>query len=108
MHRSGTSLVTRIVNLLGVHLGSDTNLIEANPANAKGFWEHQLIVDLNDDLLRKLGGRPYEPPKLEAGWENASTLEIFEQQAHAIIQSDFSNVRMWGWKDPRTCLTLPF
>src|SRR5262249_53006595 len=35
-------------------------------------------------------------------------LEDFRQAARELVQEDFAGARTWGWKDPRTCLTLPF
>lgn len=56
MHRSGTSLITRVLNLLGVYLGPEEHLITANADNPKGFWEHDLFKRRNDEILERLGG----------------------------------------------------
>ena len=53
MHRSGTSALTRILNLLGVDLGS--KLMPASPENEAGYWEHAEIVRIHDELLGELG-----------------------------------------------------
>ena len=42
MHRSGTSALTRVLNLLGVALGDD--LMPPGPDNPLGFWEHQALA----------------------------------------------------------------
>ena len=55
MHRSGTSLLARI-NLLGVYLGPPNRLMPAAPENPKGFWEYQPIMELNNEILARLGG----------------------------------------------------
>ena len=39
MHRSGTSALTRVLNLLGVELGSEL-MAAAEDNNETGFWEH--------------------------------------------------------------------
>ena len=46
MHRSGTSALTRILNLLGADLPED--LIKANAYNKSGYWEPSAVVALND------------------------------------------------------------
>ena len=69
MHRCGTSLITRVVNLLGWHLGAEERLMKADQFNPKGYWEHQSIVDLNDEILRRLGGSWRDPPPFPSGWE---------------------------------------
>jgi len=44
------------MNLLGVHLGADEDLMEATEQNERGFWENTEIYRLNEDLLGVLGG----------------------------------------------------
>ena len=54
MHRSGTSALTRVLNLCGVDLG--TRLIPpAAGNNENGFWEHVDAVDMHERLLLQLG-----------------------------------------------------
>jgi hypothetical protein len=108
MHRSGTSLITRALNLLGVDLGRQDHLMKANPYNPKGFWEHRLIMQLNDEILSRLGGCWDEPPIFPPGWQRAPEFEDLGQRARAVIEKEFADAAAWGWKDPRTCLTLPF
>lgn len=108
MHRSGTSLVTRMLNLLGLYLGPQEHLfIEPAEDNSKGHWEHREIVKLNDLILEQLGGAWEQPPPLVSGWDTSPTLDSVKQQCRRLIQADFGNSDFWGWKDPRTCLTLP-
>ncbi|MBW1974201.1 MAG: sulfotransferase domain-containing protein [Deltaproteobacteria bacterium] len=109
MHRSGTSLTTRILNLLGVDLGPEKHLMKpCEDDNPKGFWEHRLLVDLNDAILSRLGGSWHEPPIFPSRWDISPQLADLRQLAQAILQKDFDSAELWGWKDPRTCLTLPF
>ncbi|MEX0585828.1 MAG: hypothetical protein WD176_04250, partial [Pirellulales bacterium] len=69
MHRSGTSLVTRLLNLLGVDLGVSAALRPADRFNPTGYWEHQAFIDINDELLRRLGGSWRQIPRLlSPGW----------------------------------------
>ena len=54
MHRSGTSVVTRGLQVLGVDLG--TRLLAAEQGvNDKGFWEDMDITAFDVDLLCALG-----------------------------------------------------
>jgi len=76
--------------------------------NPNGFWEHELLTRLNDDILARLGGSWHDPPSLPAGWEHLPTLADLRERARVVLHQDFGAAPVWGWKDPRTCLTLPF
>lgn len=113
MSRSGTSLTTRILNVLGVELGSDEELMPpAGANNSTGFWEHKGIADLNEDILATLGDAPRQrwrfPPRLPEGWEQDPRLDSHRAAARSMLRESFTGLPLWGWKDPRTCLTLPF
>ncbi len=107
MHRSGTSLVARLLHLCGLDLGPTAELIPPRPDNPDGFWENRRLVAVNDALLaaRGCGWDHPPPPDLDlraAGWPPHLT-----EQAIAVLR-DLEQDRPWGWKDPRCCLTLPF
>lgn len=108
MHRSGTSLVMRLINLLGVELGPEDYIVKPAPDNPRGFWEHEVLTAINDDILGRLGGSWDEPPDFCAAWEKSAELADLRQMASAIYEADFAPSAQWAWKDPRTCLTLPF
>ncbi len=108
MHRSGTSVVARLVNLLGVYLGPEKLLVEPGFDNPRGFWEHEELTHLNEEILKRFGGHHLEPPELKEGWEACAELDELRARAQAIISRDFSTAELWGWKDPRTSLTLAF
>lgn len=93
--RCGTSMVTRSLKLLGVDLGS--GFIVGNRTNPQGFWEHQEIVRIHQEILNRLG----EPP-FPAGWWRREEMMPFKQELKTLIESQFLNQQLWGWKDPRT------
>jgi hypothetical protein len=107
MHRSGTSMVARLLNLCGLNLGPRVDLLRPRPSNPEGFWENRHFVRLNDALLRQLGGMWDRPPCPAAGWEDRPDLAPLRRQAGKFVRR-FGGRRPWGWKDPRNCLTLPF
>lgn len=107
MHRSGTSLVTGVLKLLGIYLGPDSQLLPPNYGNPKGFWEHRQFLHLNDQVLAILGGSWHELPRFFPGWETTPELADVRRQAQAFITDEFHPSTRWAWKDPRTCLTLP-
>ena len=61
MHRSGTSALTRVLNLLGLDAGRDV-LMGASESNPTGHWEVERLTSFNDRLLDELGGRWNAPP----------------------------------------------
>jgi len=108
MHRSGTSVAARLLNILGVYLGPEDHLMSPGIDNPKGFWEHQLLTSLNEEILGLFGGYHLEPPKLPRGWENFPILNDLKLRACRILDEDFGAAPLWGWKDPRNSLTLSF
>jgi hypothetical protein len=108
MHRSGTSLVARVLNLIGVYLGPEDELVAAGPDNELGFWENAAIVRLNDEILATFGGSALEPPLLPDEWEKRPELEDLRHRAEQLIGRTLADGGPVGWKDPRTSLTLPF
>lgn len=108
MHRSGTSVAARILNVLGAYLGPADQLVPAAADNPKGYWEFRPIVEMNDAILARLGGRPMAPPELPTGWEAGPELDDLREQARSIVQPPLAQTDPWAWKDPRACLTLPF
>lgn len=109
MHRSGTSLLTRILNLLGMDLGT-AKVLTTEPVadNPKGYWEHSGLTLVSDAILRRYGGSWDKPPVFPQNWETDAALDDLRRRAEQIVHDQFAAVALWGWKDPRTCLTLPF
>ena len=87
---------------------TDAHLMKPNEDNPSRYWEHQLITDLNDEILSRLGGSWHEAPAFSQGWTNAPELADIRNRAQTLIEEEFATEKLWGWKDPRTCLTLPF
>jgi len=106
MHRSGTSMVANLLHECGVFLGPEDELKLSSRHNIGGHFENSQFVSLNDDILRKLGGTWHNPPRSDAGWEfngKASGLVFRARDLVTKFQRQY-----WGWKDPRSSLTLPF
>jgi GT2 family glycosyltransferase/glycosyltransferase involved in cell wall biosynthesis len=105
-HRSGTSMVTRLLHCCGLELGPESELMPAQTDNPEGFWEHLGFVALNDELLSELGGAWDLPPKPDEDFTSAR-LDPLRLKAQLLIEK-FDSASVWGWKDPRNSLTLPF
>ena len=78
----------------------------AQADNPDGFWEHLGFVALNDQLLNELGGAWDLPPNANENFRQPR-LDPLRSKARLLIEA-FESARVWGWKDPRNSLTLPF
>lgn len=108
MHRSGTSMITRLLNLCGMYLGPENNLLLPTVHdNPEGYWENTHIQELNDEILRILGGTWDNPPKLTPGWSQTSEFDLLRHRARGFF-SHLEGHEVFGWKDPRNCITLEF
>jgi len=105
MHRSGTSSVTRLIDLLGVPVGAPQ--MPPQPDNPAGFWEVAPLVQLNDELLAHLGGAWDAPPDPPPGWERDAALDAMRERAAGLFHAAHPGAS-WVWKDPRACLLLRF
>ena len=107
MHRSGTSMVARLLRQCGLYLGPDDHLLGPDHANPAGHFEHTGILKINEAILRRFDGSWDFPLSLAAGWEQAPQLEDLRAEARSLVGS-FSDQSLWGWKEPRTTILLPF
>jgi hypothetical protein len=106
--RSGTSLAAQAMNLFGVYLGEEEDLMPATEQNRHGFWENLSIYRVNEQLLGLFGGSWYRPPTLPPGWLEDPRLERLHELAIEVVSELGASGRRWGFKDPRTVVTLPF
>jgi hypothetical protein len=107
MHRSGTSMVTRLLNLCGLDLGTEQNLLGPDKGNPLGHFEHIGFKRLDESLLAYFGGSTDNPPELEPNWENDPSLHSAYEEARSLLAT-FKGKSVWGWKEPRTTLLIPF
>jgi hypothetical protein len=106
MHRSGTSALTRVINLLGADLG--TNLMGATPANPRGHWERLDLCDFHETVLTEIGSAWNDPRPIEEAMLNAHPAAArWRDLLAAIITSEFAESRLFAVKDPRSCRLLP-
>lgn len=98
MHRSGTSALAGTLMECGVDFGEVSRW---NRHNVKGNNENKEIMDLQDALLADNGGAWDEPP------ETVHWAARHREARDAIIERlRATRSAWWGFKDPRTLLTL--
>lgn len=115
MHRSGTSLLVRLLEQLGLYLGYDQGTTNA---------ESRHFQRLNKRTLRAAGGGWNDPEPVLDALQSDAFVERWAAHYRTHIMRGISGVRywgaqtwfdllrggelpaLWGWKDPRTSLTL--
>ncbi len=107
MHRSGTSAITRGLQVLGVELGD--NLMQAIPdINEKGFWEDKDIISLNIEIFDAIGYDCLTNIPITNAELTSDILSPFRLYAVELLESKIKNITVLGIKDPRICRLLPF
>ena len=49
-----------------------------------------------------------ELPPFPKDWQSDSRFDDLRKRVMTLIRQEFADAPVWGWKDPQTCLTLPF
>jgi hypothetical protein len=107
MHRSGTSAISGLLNELGVFMGQNLYGPQAG-VNEKGFFENAKVVELNDLLFDELLQSWDDPLAYNFNNSYHQTYDAFYDSTIEFIESEYGNHTLWGMKDPRTSLHLPF
>ena len=106
MHRSGTSALTRMVNVLGISLGK--NLLKGNSEiNAKGFWENRELIETHDRIFEKLNSSWFDFRELPPEWWLGNEMHPFVDDIETILSRDFEDQSVIALKDPRLCRLFP-
>lgn len=106
MHRSGTSAVTRLLNLMGAYVGPDEATTAPNEENPKGFWERRDLRAICDGLLTAADRTWWAVSGFDLSEvdddESATHLEAFSETL-----TELNEHQPWVVKEPRMCLLLP-
>jgi tetratricopeptide (TPR) repeat protein len=111
MHRSGTSALSRSLNLAGLYLPED--VLAANQDNPRGYWEPKAVVNFNTQLMQHFDRHWADPKPLPKGWEYEVVSGYGAEEAAAVLKCEFDRAKHKGAatgiviKDPRLSLTLP-
>ena len=105
MHRSGTSAITRILNLMGAELPKQ--LLGAKPGNDAGHWEPERLVLLHDQMLTEAGSSWRDLRPLDLAQLSAGRLAHYRLMIQSIVRDEFGDANVFVLKDPRICRFIP-
>jgi len=107
MHRSGTSAITRALQVMSVNLGSNL-MPPVEGVNPKGFWEDIDLNALNIEMLTAIG----------LSWDSLSIVtpamvdklieKGYQIRALEMLAEKIELYGVFGFKDPRVTKLLPF
>jgi hypothetical protein len=114
MHRSGTAMIARLLDELGLFQGSELQ------EDHESVW----FLDINDLLLKRVNASWDHPGPIIEFLRNADAFDLtrrcLEDDLSSSRSRQFLGLRWsqrskslltydqpWGWKDPRTLFTLP-
>ncbi len=107
MHRSGTSAITRGLQVLGVDLG-ERLMLPAEGNNEKGFFEDIDVNAINVELLNALGQDWHTLSLIPADEMLHEKYAGLRLRAIELLRSRLRDTDCFGLKDPRLCRLLPF
>jgi hypothetical protein len=107
MHRSGTSAVAGAIEALGLTAGPPDHQLQSAFDNPAGFFELASVLELNTELLERLGGLWDCPPKPPRDWAAAPESEPALDRARELLAAEFG-ADGFVLKDPRLAILLPF
>ena len=106
MHRSGTSALSGLLHYAGCSVPK--TLMAATERNPKGYFESELVYQLNEVLLKKAG----------SGWKSLQVIppdffgspdgRLMAGQAEELLNAEFGKAALMVLKDPRNCRMVPF
>lgn len=105
MHRSGTSALTRTVNLLGA--ATPQTLMGATANNLRGHWESKPIVELNDEILAACGHRWYSRHRIAVSPTEVVRANGMWQRLRDTLEGEFAGASTVVLKDPRISRLVP-
>ncbi|MGG6294561.1 glycosyltransferase [Leptolyngbya sp. AN02str] len=107
MHRSGTSALTRVLNLCGAFL-PDKLMPPKQNNNETGFWEPADLVHFNEEVLRSANSAWDDYTDFPERWFGSEAAAKLHAKALKLVTSNFQDHPLFVIKDPRVCRLVPF
>lgn len=99
--RSGTSLASRILSILGADFGPPETMLKADRFNPDGYFQHARVRIANNRLIRSVGST--------VAWPEHPQILADRGDLKPLRRTDLSwtaGASLSGLKDPRFCATL--
>lgn len=106
MHRSGTSSVAGLLALLGAT--PPRTLMGAKPENPKGFWESEVLMAFDDEILTRAGSSWDDAEPLDQSVFRGEQGDDLRRRAGEKLHEEFGGADTIVIKDPRICRFYPF
>jgi len=94
-------MMMQALSRAGLVIGDE--LLPPGPSNPDGHFEDRRLVRWHDDVLTHNGGCWHSPPD-----KPIVVPAALEQRLDDALAPYLEQANPWGFKDPRTCLMLPF
>jgi hypothetical protein len=106
MHRSGTSALAGMLDILGCD--SPATPMKPTQDNPRGYFESSSIYSLHTKLLTSAGSRWDDWTSINPGWMSGPRRDEFQERAVELLATEFKDSRLFVLKDPRICRLVPF
>ena len=106
MHRTGSSAITRVLNLLGCDAAK--TLIGPDSHNESGYWESDVLRVFNDKILASAGSNWRDWQAFNRSWYETPRFAEYLENGLELLQSEYGGSKFFVFKDPRVTRIVPF
>ena len=105
VHRSGTSCLAQLLNVLGAVLPAE--VLAPAPSNPFGHWEPVRLLEINEEILSAIGRTWYDSRPIPNGWFRSKAAYGFRERLRSLIASEYGDADLILIKEPRICRLVP-
>ncbi len=105
VHRSGTSALAHLLNVLGAQLPEE--VLGARHGNPLGHWEPVGLMKINKEILAAMGRGWNDPRPIPSNWFRSKEAYGFHKRIAAEISSSYGDSPLILIKEPRICRLAP-
>ena len=105
MHRSGTSALTRVLNLMGAAVPAD--VISADAHNKAGYWEPSRLNALHEKMLAEAGSRWDDWRAFNFDNLAGPRRRFYRSEILKLLEQEYGRAPLFVLKEPRICRFVP-